>query len=58
MFETHTTLSDNAVLNIDDIIETQNHFRAFDLMLEQAKEDLSMDLIKEFHAILKRGTSD
>ena len=58
MFETHTILSDNAVLNIDDIIETQNHFRAFDFMLEHAKEDLSMDLIKQFHAILKRGTSD
>lgn len=58
IFETHTILSGNTVLNTDDIIETQNHFRAFDFMLEHAEEDLSIDLIKQFHELLKRGTSD
>ncbi|MDR3765927.1 MAG: Fic family protein [Butyricicoccus sp.] len=58
MFETHTILAEHTVLYVDDIVQTQNHFAAFDFMLEHAEEDLSMNLIKQFHAILKRGTSD
>lgn len=58
MFETHTILAEHAVLYVDDIVQTQNHFGAFDFLLNHAEEDLSIDLIKRFHAILKRGTSD
>jgi Uncharacterized conserved protein len=56
MFETNTTLG--STNNIDDIVETTNHFYLFDYMLESIDKKLSEDLIKEFHKILKRGTSD
>ena len=43
---------------VDDIIETENHFRVFDYMLETLKEPLSASLMCEYHKILKQGTSD
>lgn len=45
-------------LKVDDILETVNHFRCFDFMLEHAAEELSEDMIKEFHRLLKDNTSD
>ncbi|MDR3243243.1 MAG: Fic family protein [Elusimicrobiota bacterium] len=59
IFETNTinTTPDNTA-NIDDIIETVNHFACFDYMLDIADKDLSQEIIKKFHAILKNGTSD
>lgn len=58
IFETNTILPDgkNAIFT-DDIIETENHFALFDYMLDHAEDPLSEDLIKEFHAIIKRATS-
>ena len=56
IFETNTTLGNTN--NIDDIIETTNHFYLFDYMLETINEELTEDLVKEFHKILKRGTTD
>lgn len=44
-------------IKIDDVIETTNHFRLFDHMLNTCHENLSSDLIKEYHSILKAGTS-
>ena len=44
--------------NVDDIIETINHFSLFDYMLEHYDEVLSEEMIKHFHWILKSGTSD
>ena len=43
---------------VDDIIETTNHFRCIDFIIEHAEEPLSEGLIKRLHALLKRGTSD
>ena len=43
---------------VDDIIETSNHFVAFDYLLDTIDEPLSGKLIKEFHRILKTGTAD
>jgi Fic family protein len=43
---------------VDDIIETANHFVAFDYMLNTLNQPLSGDIIKEFHKILKSGTAD
>lgn len=59
IYETNTINvdTDNTV-NIDDIIETINHFSCFDYMLENADVQLSENMIKEFHRILKRNTSD
>ncbi|MDR1453503.1 MAG: Fic family protein [Candidatus Margulisbacteria bacterium] len=59
IFETNTLNVENGgTANVDDILETVNHFACFDYMLDIADKDLAEDLIKEFHRILKSGTSD
>jgi Fic family protein len=59
IFETNTVSVDpNETANVDDIIETVNHFNCFDYMLDIAEKPLSEDIIKEFHRILKNDTSD
>ena len=58
IFETNTIgLSEKAV-NVDDIIETSNHFRGIDYMIDNAHLALSEKYIKELHFLLKSGTSD
>ena len=46
------------MLNVDDVIETANHFRCIDMIIDNAKAALTEKLIKELHLILKNGTSD
>ena len=58
IFETQTIGFDGESVRIDDIIETVNHFRCIDLIIEQAERQLTESLIKELHMILKTGTSD
>ena len=58
IFETNTISVENEVLNVDDVIETANHFRCIDMMIDNAKGALTEKLIKEIHLILKNGTSD
>lgn len=58
MFETNTIGIEKEVLNVDDVIETANHFRCIDKILDHAKATLSEKFIKELHLILKNGTSD
>ena len=60
IYETNTLFTENEAeaTNIDDIIETLNHFRCFDYMLKIANEPLSENHIKEFHKLLKTNTSD
>lgn len=58
IFETNTIGVENEVLNVDDVIETANHFRCIDLIIDKAKTSLSEKFIKELHLILKTGTSD
>lgn len=58
IFETNTFGGSKHGINVDDIIETSNHFRAFDFMLDNVTAFLSQDIIKEFHHILKSSTSD
>jgi Fic family protein len=58
IFETHTIGFDGESVRIDDIIETVNHFRCIDFIIEQAERQLTESLIKELHLILKTGTSD
>lgn len=58
IFETNTIgITDDAV-NVDDIVETTNHFRCIDLIIDRAQERLSESMVKELHKILKTGTSD
>ena len=58
IFETNTIGMENEVLNVDDIIETANHFRCIDLIIDNAKVTLTEKFIKNIHLILKNGTSD
>ena len=58
IFETNTIGLENSVLNVDDVIETANHFRCIDRVIDEANVKLSEKLIKELHLILKNGTSD
>lgn len=59
IYETNTINTEpDETADVDDIIETVNHFACFDYMLNHADEKLTEDMIREFHRILKRGTSD
>ena len=58
IFETNTIGVEKEVLDVDDVIETVNHFRCIDVILDNAKAVLTEKFIKELHLILKNGTSD
>ncbi len=59
IFETNTILFEgDTIAKVDDILETANHFKLVDYMLYVADKKLTEKLIKEFHKILKDGTSD
>ena len=58
IFETNTIGIEKEVLNVDDVIETANHFRCIDVIIDHAKSSLTEKFIKELHLILKNGTSD
>ena len=58
IFETNTIGVTDAAVNVDDVIETANHFRCIDLVIDQAGAALTEKLIKELHFTLKTGTSD
>lgn len=58
IFETNTIGVENEVLNVDDVIETVNHFRCIDMIISDAKVSLTEKFIKKLHFTLKNGTSD
>ena len=58
IFETNTIGIEGESVRVDDIIETTNHFRCIDLIIDRAEEKLTESLIKELHLILKFSTSD
>ncbi len=58
IFETNTIGIEGESVRVDDIIETTNHFRCIDLIIDRAEEKLTESLIKELHLILKSGISD
>ena len=58
IFETNTIGVEKEVINVDDVIETVNHFRCIDMIIDNAKATLTEKFIKELHLILKSGTSD
>lgn len=57
IFETNTIDVGEGV-TVDDIIETVNHFRAIDYVIDHAEEPLTEEIIKELHRILKQSTKD
>ena len=58
IFETNTIDVENGSLNVDDVIETANHFRLVSLIIDNAKSVLTEEFIKKLHLLLKNGTSD
>lgn len=59
IFETNTIgMNTGESMNVDDIIETTNHFRCIDLIIDHATERPTETFIKELHRTLKNGTSD
>ncbi|MBR3616702.1 MAG: Fic family protein [Bacteroidaceae bacterium] len=58
IFETNTVGVEGETLRVDDIIETTNHFRCIDFIIDKAGEKLTESFIKELHLLLKQGTSD
>lgn len=59
IYETNTILFEGqTIASVDDIVETSNHFKLVDYMLDIADKELTEDIIKNFHRILKEGTMD
>ena len=58
IFETKTIGITNEVISVDDIIETSNHFRCIDFVIDNVNNKLSESFIKQLHLLLKTGTSD
>lgn len=58
IFETNTIGMEDKSLKVDDIVETANHFKCIDMIIENANYNLSEHFIKQLHLILKNGTSD
>lgn len=58
IFETNTVGADGGAMNVDDILETANHFKCIDLIIEQANYQLSEKFIKLLQFTVKSGTSD
>ena len=58
IFETKTLGATENPVKVDDIVETVNHFRCVDLVIDGAKSKLTESFIKQLHFILKSGTTD
>ena len=58
IFETNTIGAENNFVNVDDIIETVNHFKCIDMIIDNAGYKLTEKFIKQLHFTLKSGTSD
>ena len=58
IFETNTIGVETGSINVDDVIETANHFRLVSLIIDNAKSMITEEFIKELHLMLKNGTSD
>lgn len=58
IFETNTIGVEDSSIRVDDIIETVNHFRCIDSIIDHATDKLTEAYIKELHKILKSGTQD
>ena len=58
IYETNTIGIENKQFNVDDIVETVNHFRCIDYIIENSDRTITEKMLKELHLILKTGTSD
>ena len=58
IYETNTIGMEGGAVNVDDVVDTANHFKCIDLVIEQARQPVSESFIKLLHRTLKSGTSD
>lgn len=58
IYEANTIGMEGGAVNVDDVVETANHFKCIDLVIEQARQPVSESFIKLLHRTLKNGTSD
>ena len=58
IFETNTIGMTDEAVNVDDIVETVNHFRCIDYIIDHAEEPITESMAKQLHLLLKTGTSD
>ena len=58
IFETNTIGASDGAVKVDDVVETANHFKCIDMIIDSANHMLSEAFIKQLHAVLKSGTSD
>ena len=58
IFETNTIGVSDGAVKVDDVVETANHFKCIDMVIDSANYALSEAFIKQLHAVLKSGTSD
>lgn len=58
IFETNTIGIEKQAVNVDDVVETANHFRCIDMVIDDANRALSQSMMKRLHETLKSGTSD
>ena len=58
IYETDTIGVKDSVINVDDIVETANHFRCIDYIIDMVNYPISESMIKQLHSLLKAGTSD
>ena len=59
IFDTNSFIPKNDdLIKLDDLLESKNHFKLFDYILDNIDKPLNKDMLIEMHKILKRGTSD
>ena len=58
IFETNTIGMSDGTVNVGDVVETANHFKCIDMVIDNANHTLSEAFIKQLHGVLKNGTSD
>lgn len=58
IFETNTIGLENEIINVDDLLETINHFQCVDMIIDKANNQLNEKYIKRLHYLLKKDTSD
>ena len=58
IFETNTIGVTDSSVNVDDVVETVNHFSCIDYIIDHAEDKLTENLVKHLHLLLKSGTSD
>lgn len=58
IYETNTIGFTDSTINVDDIVETANHFKCIDMVIDKTAKPLSETFIKQLHMVLKNGTSD